>query len=177
VGSHHKATGSLGSAFPSTTLILPVTDKPISPLKLVETDHSATSLEEVLTPQTTNSLTRIITDTCSENAFTISNDYVNNAFVPATQTANQLPAGSTSVDPWASADFSFFETTTTPFSKAPPTPTTKTIPPTSVTFNAPAATSIPQRNQKSREEIERDRIVQSIIKGLPDLSYMLRRSP
>jgi hypothetical protein len=35
--------------------------------------------------------------------------------------------------------------------------------------------SIPPRSQKSREEIEQDRIVQSVVNGLPDLSYMLRR--
>jgi hypothetical protein len=47
--------------------------------------------------------------------------------------------------------------------------------PKSVTFSTPAVTSIPPRSQKSREEIEQDRIVQSVVKGLPDLSYMLRK--
>jgi hypothetical protein len=49
------------------------------------------------------------------------------------------------------------------------------MPPKSVTFSPPAATPIPRRNQKSREEIEQDGIVQKVVQGLPDLSYMLRR--
>ncbi len=172
-GSHHKATRSLSSIFPSTILTAPVTNKSTPEFKPAEQDRWAMGLEEVLTPQTTNSMATNIANTSNAKTHTMPNNNYS-AFSPAAQTANRPPAVN-SIDPWASADFSFFETTGTPASKVPPAPITQIMPPKSVTFSPPAATPIPRRNQKSREEIEQDGIVQKVVQGLPDLSYMLRR--
>jgi hypothetical protein len=81
-----------------------------------------------------------------------------------------------SSDPWASADFSFFEAPRAPQPKYVTALVPKAIPTKSVTFGTPtSATELPRRDQRSREEIEHDRIVQNVIKSLPDLTYMLRR--
>jgi len=78
-------------------------------------------------------------------------------------------------DPWASADFSFFDTTPASAPEPVPMPTPRvTGPPKSVNFNNPLPVAS-RRDQKSREEMEQDRIVQNVVKGLPDLSYMLRK--
>jgi len=173
-GPYHKTTRSLGSALPSTS-ILPVINNPISPLKPIESDHWAMGSDEVLQPQNRNSRITSTPNIFTQNTFTTSNDdYLNGAFEPAAQTANQAQAA-ISVDPWASADFSFFETPATTVSNVTPALVTTTMPPKTVTFSTPSITSFPRRGPKSREEIEQDRIVQSVIKGLPDLSYMLRR--
>ncbi|OBT78074.1 hypothetical protein VF21_03082 [Pseudogymnoascus sp. 05NY08] len=103
---------------------------------------------------------------------------------------------SNSEDPWANADFSFFESPSTaptrvPASKPPsyvskPSPfTSKPIPvapkPAPVLNNtepakptSPQIPSAPPVGRKSKAELEQDKIVRDIIKGLPDLSYMLR---
>jgi hypothetical protein len=79
-------------------------------------------------------------------------------------------------DPWASADFSFFDAPSAPQLKFVPAPALKLMPAKSVSFGTPtSATSLPRREQRSREEIEQDRIVQSVVKSLPDLSYMLKK--
>lgn len=175
VGSHHRATGSLGSACPSTASIPRLSTAPTQSPKPVQNDRWSVGSNEVLKPQPTDSMTTSIPNTFSGNTFPISNnDYTSNAFSPAAQTANQ-PTTAASIDPWASADFSFFEISTVPVSKPVPTPTPEPIPSKSVAFNTPTLSSIPPRSQKSREEVEQDRIVQSVVNGLPDLSYMLRR--
>lgn len=98
-------------------------------------------------------------------------------------------------DPWASADFSFFDTP----SAAAPIPTasktTKATPTKSVKFSTPSPLEprklyktreeveiddivhkiTPPKQHKSREEIEQDGIVRSIVEKLPNLSYMLKR--
>lgn len=93
------------------------------------------------------------------------------------------PVADSSYDPWASADFSVFDT---PAPQHKPQPTQ---PPRYSTTNArrPSVKSVsfestravpPQRRSgsgKTREEMEQDKVVRRIIKGLPDLSYMLRR--
>ncbi|KAN0099494.1 hypothetical protein V8E51_013269 [Hyaloscypha variabilis] len=171
-GSLHRTTGSLGSAFPltaSTAQMSSVYPKPMEP-----NFGWGNGSHPIPAPQNTNSVNANTPNTFNQNGFTPSkNDHIDNIFSTATETAQQPVA---SVDPWASADFSFFETGTAP----PPKPSTASIPvskpmPKSVTFSTPAVTSIPPRSQKSREEIEQDRIVQSVVKGLPDLSYMLRK--
>jgi hypothetical protein len=81
-------------------------------------------------------------------------------------------------DPWASADFSFFESPA-PAPAQKPTPAVvvaaKPLVLKSVSFaKVPPAPSL-LRHGKSRQEIERDEIVTGIVRSLPDLSYMLRR--
>ncbi|KAF8851214.1 hypothetical protein BDZ45DRAFT_679264 [Acephala macrosclerotiorum] len=81
------------------------------------------------------------------------------------------------VDPWAMADFSFFESAPAP----PPKPDARFAPKMvskpitkSVTLS-PSPLAPTRSNGKSKEEMGHDRIVQSVVKSLPDLSYMLRR--
>jgi hypothetical protein len=172
--SLHKTTGNLGSAFPRIAPTLELTSVHFQPLKVEQTVDWASNFNESLSLVNTNSTTINTTDTFSQNGFTTSsNDYMGTAFSPNAQAVRQ-PTTAVSVDPWASADFSFFESSTASVSKSPNVPIPKSMP-KSVTFSTPAVTSIPPQNPKSREEIEQDRIVQSVVKGLPDLSYMLRK--
>lgn len=89
---------------------------------------------------------------------------------PSVTPHTTLPA--TTADPWASADFSFFESTPEPppEPKAVPIPVPKPAAATAASF--PVAI---KGNGKTKFELEQDRIVASIVKSLPDLSYMLRR--
>ncbi|OBT84347.1 hypothetical protein VE02_07252 [Pseudogymnoascus sp. 03VT05] len=122
------------------------------------------------------------------------------AFVP--KASNRSSMGdlskltSNSEDPWANADFSFFESpstapTSVPASKpslhtskpsafpskpipvapkaAPVLNNTEPAKPTS-----PQIPSAPPVGRKSKAKLEQDKIARDIIKGLPDLSYMLR---
>jgi hypothetical protein len=108
---------------------------------------------------------------------------------PQLQSQSLLPAGDT--DPWASADFSFFESSSGPslpagpmiplssndpfsvFSNPVPLPTPFTQSPTATP--SPKLSSIGAGNLAQRRKTEEDDIVKSIVDGLPDLSYMLRR--
>lgn len=89
---------------------------------------------------------------------------------------------------WASADFSFFDSSSAPL----PTPAPAPLPLKSVTFSSlpprtlhppklppshihPPRTTATKSRSKVGEEPDQEELVQSIIKGLPDLSYMLRK--
>jgi hypothetical protein len=63
-------------------------------------------------------------------------------------------------DVWATADFSFFDSPA--LSKPTPAAPTSPVP-------------VKQSQGSSREQVEQDRVVESIVQNLPDLSYMLRR--
>ncbi|KAE9364406.1 hypothetical protein N431DRAFT_431291 [Stipitochalara longipes BDJ] len=169
-GSLHRTTGSLSSVFPSTARIPQMPSNYTQPPE--QNFGWVNGSNEILSPMTTNSMTTNTQDTFSQNSFTaLNNDHIDDIFGTAAQTAHQPAA---SVDPWASADFSFFETSAAPASK-PKTPSIPKLMPKSVTFSTPPVTSMFPQSQKSREEIEQDRIVQSVVEGLPDLSYMLRK--
>lgn len=115
---------------------------------------------------------------------------------PSNMSASSFVA--TTSDPWASADFSFFDSPAsapqsvavsapvakaasnpalTPVPTSTPKPTGKASPaPKSVSFSTPPIAGPKTKStSKSKEEIEQDRIVQSVVRNLPDLSYMLRR--
>jgi hypothetical protein len=101
--------------------------------------------------------------------------------IPAAKPINPS-ISKTNSDPWASADFSFFESPApvaisadTPMENSIPKITPNTTGPKTVSFGAPAPTNTSKTAWKSKDEIEQESIVQSIVKGLPDLSYMLRR--
>lgn len=121
------------------------------------------------------------TSTTSNQIYT--NPSTSNAFNHATD--NSVPVSNSTYDPWASADFSFFESAPTPPKPKPapfsapaiaqtPKPRTRSVTFASTRAAAPPQAS-PRGSGKTRQELEQDRIVASIIKGLPDLSYMLRR--
>lgn len=125
------------------------------------TNHRPTpSLDEIFTPMST-----------SPRTYAFDGMPQGRASGPAIQPTF---SAASAVDPWASADFSFFETTAAPV--PPPKPTRKQPQPTtkSVKFS-PSPLPPVRSNGRSREEVEQDRIVQTVVKSLPDLSYMLRR--
>ncbi|KAI6709706.1 hypothetical protein JHW43_007779 [Diplocarpon mali] len=78
-----------------------------------------------------------------------------------------------SYDPWATADFSFFDATPAPVQKPIQIPTPNAVPKI-YKFGTPAPVP-PLDKQRPREESEQDLILQAVVKGLPDLSYMLRK--
>ncbi|KAL2062661.1 hypothetical protein VTL71DRAFT_5733 [Oculimacula yallundae] len=84
----------------------------------------------------------------------------------------QSESSSALSDPWASADFSFFETAPAPSTMPVASPISKAAESRSVKVNPSPP---PRRNQKSKEELEQEKIVQTVVRGLPDLSYMLRK--
>ncbi|KAG4035553.1 hypothetical protein MFRU_001g03220 [Monilinia fructicola] len=106
-----------------------------------------------------------------------------------------LPPTSTSTkDPWASVDFSFFDMPSpalahppTSLSSKATTPRPQSFPappkPKTVTFSTPSpkntttplAPAYTNRNSRSKFEMEQDEIVKKIVSALPDLGYMFRR--
>lgn len=94
----------------------------------------------------------------------------------STASATMVPSSpSSTADPW---DLSFFDTPVLPVKTTPvATPKTtahKSAVPKNVKFNEPSP--VASKNKwKSKDEIEQDVTVQRVVKGLPDLSYMLRR--
>jgi hypothetical protein len=121
------------------------------------------------------------------------------AFVPKASNRSSLgdlsKLTSSSEDPWANADFSFFESPSTmptsvpvskpslhtskpsPFASRPIPVALKTTPAStteSAKSTSPQIPSEPPVGRKSKAELEQDKIVRDIISGLPDLSYMLR---
>lgn len=103
---------------------------------------------------------------------------------------SSMPTAASADDPWATADFSIFDTPMTvrakPVATVPPvSPSRPKIPsrapppqPTSqklgILKQAPLPKQQTQSHRKTREELEQDRIVRDIVQNLPDLSYMLR---
>lgn len=178
-GSLHKSTGSLSSAFPLAVPI-PTTSVHLQEVKPEQSSGGWASewmsgSNEVSTSKIMQSVATKTPNTSSHNGFTPANtSYMDIAFSPSTRISHQTVTAP-SADPWASADFSFFESSAVPVSKSMAASTPKLPPPKTVTFSTPAVLSASSRNQKSKEEVEQDRIVQSVVKGLPDLSYMLRR--
>ena len=122
------------------------------------------------------------------------------AFVPKASNRSSLgdlsKLTSSSGDPWANADFSFFESPSTaptsvpvskpsshtskpsPFASKPVPVAPKSTPALKTTESAkstsPQIPSEPPVGRKSKAELEQDKIVKDIINGLPNLSYMLR---
>lgn len=101
------------------------------------------------------------------------------------------PPSSTVSDPWASADFSFFDSAPAPVptvvakpklvskAKSKPNSVPKPSPLKSSSLAAAPVSASPSpitpNTGRSKEEMEQDRIVQSVLKTLPDLSYMFNR--
>lgn len=160
----HKKSQSLGGAFSPLKPSL----SPISPIQSMNSGRghrSTLSFDQIFKPETRSSQSPQI----PSSAFaTPSNTFPS----PIAQIAPALPTGSN--DPWASADFSFFDTVSTPPLKTAHAPLPTTLPTKTVSFPNSGVTASPKLH-RSKEEIENDRIVQSVVKGLPNLSYMLRR--
>ena len=164
-GLRHKKSQSLGGAFSSVKPFNP-TMASIQSIDSKRGYRPALSFDEILKPETQSP--RSANSPEKPNLFSEPMD----AFSSPVDPAQPLPAGNS--DPWASADFSFFETASAP---TPPvsTPLPKTIPNKTVSFVNTHVRASSHVTRKSKEEMEQDRIVQDIVKGLPDISYMLRR--
>ncbi|KAK0117853.1 hypothetical protein ONS95_012174 [Cadophora gregata] len=159
-GLHHKQSQSRGETvgdFPQGGILSGRIDGPQA------TNHRPTnSFDEILVPQP------------SAPALMNPSIVSNVDFFSPPRNSIESPAAVSTSDPWASADFSFFETTPASAPKLVPILMSTATGPKSVKFNTPLPSS-PRRDHKSREELEQDRMVQKVVKGLPDLSYMLRK--
>lgn len=164
-GLRHKKSQSLSGAFTSVKPFSSTTAS-ISSIDSRRGHRPALSFDDILKPETQSPQSAKSPEKL--NVFSEPTNAFSSPVVPAPP----LPAGNS--DPWASADFSFFETASAP---APPVPTPlpRTIPPKSVSFANTRVSASSPGTRKSKEEMEQDRIVQDVVKGLPDLSYMLRR--
>jgi hypothetical protein len=170
-GLRHKKSQSLNGAFPPQLFPLPG-EPPISPQSSVLSHKSTMSFDDIVVPKPRNSL-----DSKSNPFPPVKYSIAAASSIsPITQTS-PLPATSTTSnhDPWASADFSFFDSPIPATAPKPVlAPVSKPVPKADSFVKAPPAPS-PLRNGKTRQELEQDEILASIVKSLPDLSYMLRR--
>lgn len=127
----------------------------------------------------------------------LSSPVISSSFAPSVQPSASvaptapLPQTKTVSDPWASADFSFFDSAPVPVAAVVPKPKlapngnmkAKALPkPSPLKASSLAAapvgaspSPITSNARRSKEEMEQDRIVQGILKTLPDLSYMFNR--
>lgn len=173
-GLGHKKSQSLIGISPQPAQV-PSSGPAAPSISFGSVHRSTPSLDGVSMPQMHN---QAIIPAISSSSFPITS--TSNAF-NTTTTNTPSPTANSTYDPWASADFSVFDT------PAPP-PKPKSAPPPkpnlaqthrqgakSVSFESTRAAPPQRGNGKTRQEIEQDRIVASIIRGLPDLSYMLRR--
>ncbi|KAG0646618.1 hypothetical protein D0Z07_7502 [Hyphodiscus hymeniophilus] len=166
----HKKSQSLNEAFPSP--YAQPKDSAIS-LQSLPSHKSPTSFDDILVPQSRNS-SGLKSYPSPSSMFSASASFVTpvNQILPSPVTST-----TSNHDPWASADFSFFDSHV-PVSEPAPKPVLVAVPkpmPKAVSFaKAPPAPSS-LRHGKTRQEMEQDEIVSRIVKSLPDLSYMLRR--
>ncbi|KAF2793810.1 hypothetical protein K505DRAFT_325200 [Melanomma pulvis-pyrius CBS 109.77] len=111
---------------------------------------------------------------------------------PAFPLPATAPAPVPSEDPWSNADFSFFESAapappaphTNPLSPSDPwsvfetpvpaAPFTRPDPPAATPSPKPSISGITNTNSVQKRKVEEDEIVAEIVRGLPDLRYMLQ---
>jgi len=168
----HKKSQSLIGNFPlAKTSMSPIA--PRQSMDLAQNHRSISSFDGILVPEKNGSQSAKPLETSPFDVFSAPSTALASQFGPtATATVQPVTAGSS--DPW---DLSFFDTAPAPTPAPPPKPSLlpKSTPLKAVSFANTRATPAPPGTRKSKEEIEQDRIVQSVIKGLPDLSYMLKR--
>jgi hypothetical protein len=171
---NHKKSHSLAGAFRNVAWPSPAANEQSPPTSVRSGHRPVGSLDNLSLPKTEFPADFHI-NTSSLDVF---------AAVPTTQPTHTLrplppkvsavPVLDVNSDPWASADFSFFESTPAPSLNPRSVPVPVPVPvPAKVVASTPSA-SVP-RDGKTKSEIEQDRIVASIVKSLPDLSYMLRK--
>lgn len=171
-GLRHQKSQSLIGLSPAQ---LPSTDTTHPPRPFGNGHRPTASLDEILIPmKATHASPPPLSNPFNANTST------SNSIYPAT--SNTAPSANSNYDPWASADFSFFESAPPPpqtLKSAPPShrsaahtirPATKAVP-----FQSTRAEPPWRDNGRTKYEAEQDRIVASILKRLPDLSYMSRR--
>jgi hypothetical protein len=147
----------------------------ISPLAVQQPDHRRPpSFDEILALKPSTTIPSLSSKTSNGMNSNLMQASVPDPVLPTVTpiNANTLSNG----DPWASADFSFFEASVSPV-KLTPNVIQKPAVSKTVKFSTPAPvpTEASRNKWKSKEEIEQDMIVERVVKGLPDLSYMLKR--
>jgi len=175
-----------GDAVSTSRLIPRSTEAKLDPWETARSTGEAPSIEAFATLDASGSKPHFESDISDQNSV-----------VSASQ------AASSTTDSWGSVDFSFFDTPIVPKSAVKPKATAlsvtkskksvgfSTVKPqvkhspsplsqattlkTSTTLANTTATPPVQVGRQSKEATEKENIVVSIIKGLPDLSYMLRR--
>ncbi|KAF4628882.1 hypothetical protein G7Y89_g9266 [Cudoniella acicularis] len=183
----HKKSQSFGGVAPAVAFSNTPESIPRSSLQSIRSHRPKVSFDQILTPESWSPQSANPSRDASATSMNVSN----NIFSHPQQTLKPVPppTPSSGVDPWASADFSFFESTPTapsiPAAAAVPQPIptqTGSIPSKTVSFantRAMAPPPIASNNTpgtgKPKDEMEQDRIVQAVVKGLPNLSYMLKR--
>jgi hypothetical protein len=171
--SHKKSQSLIGASLPQSQTLHINAASPSIPLG---NSHRATaSLDGTSIPKADSPAT---IPAMSNQIY--GNAYTSNEFNLTTN--NSAPIANSNYDPWASADFSIFDSAPAPPQKhismpPPKLSTTQTFKPgtKSVSFESTRAETARQGNGKTRQEVEQDRIVANIVRGLPDLSYMFRR--
>lgn len=172
----HKKTQSLIGPFSNVLQPSSTTNNRLPSVPPSQGHKSVPSLDELLAPKTRMSDPQI-SSPMSLGIFDpiqVSSSISNIAQPPLK--VNPTPVTNGGIDPWASADFSFFDTPPAPAppSQAISTPVIKAVSGKSVAFSE-TPPAVPRGNGRSKLEVEQDSIVASIVKNLPDLSYMLRR--
>jgi hypothetical protein len=164
----HKKSQSLIGNFPSAkTSMTPIA--PRQSMDSAQPHRSMASFDDILMPEKNSPQSAKSPETF--NTFSTPSSAFGS---PVGQSSTAQPIAAGPSDPW---DLSFFDTPPAPV-PAPaskPSPLPKSTPLKTVSFANTRASPASPATRKLKEEIEQDRIVQSVIKGLPDLSYMLRR--
>jgi len=167
----HKKSMSLGSPFITGTSNTPTIGQSISASRSGRGHKQTMSFSDILQPsikspnlsrRDTPPMKMFSTDTAATNQDSQS--------LKGTISSPEIDG----LDPWAFADFSFFESETV----NPPKAERSSIPKATAENVVPFGRAIDlvslRRNQRSKEEMAQDMIVESVLKSLPDLSYMFR---
>lgn len=175
LGPGHKKSQSLSGGF-SPPLQASATDSQVTLPSLRRGGHRPTmSFHEILVPKPRSPTLSRPDPFLSNNVTATSPSTFSNPFNEPRKSTIPIPPATTSTDPWASADFSFFDTVPALPPKPAITLVSKPVSSNYVSSGKEPATPSPLRHGKTRQEFEQDQILASIVKGLPDLSYMLRR--
>ncbi|KAI9047281.1 hypothetical protein LZ554_008732 [Drepanopeziza brunnea f. sp. 'monogermtubi'] len=143
-----------------------VSERPVDILQSNPNRRTSTRFDEPLVPQILPSPLTGHRTSSEANAVTAAPGNIFSTPI------RSMPVVEASVDPWASADLSFFDTPA-PAQKPMPPATAKATVLKAVKSN-PSPMSLGS-DQMPREETEQDRIARAVVRGLPDLSYMLRK--
>ncbi|PBP23405.1 hypothetical protein BUE80_DR005953 [Diplocarpon rosae] len=162
-GLHHKKSQSFGGMRSDASQTSNGSAWTIEPLQSGLSSRARTSFDDVLVPTSANLQT-----TRDNNLSTAPPLEILSTPKDSLKAVSDAPPAA-SYDPWATADFSFFDTAPAPVQQLNPMPIPKVA-----RFSTPTPAPL-QGNQRSREDWEQDQLVQAVVKGLPDLSYMLRK--
>jgi hypothetical protein len=173
---HHKRSQSFGNIPPVNPT------QPLVRAPLDQNHRPVADVDQILTPGSVSAQPAsppAAPDTTSKDEILSPPQIPSPQPLPGSNITTSISQTSNS-DVWASADFSFFDTA--PASVSVPVPNTKHIPKAVSTpassfanLNAVVSSPVAPNTKRSKEEMAQDKIVEGILKNLPDLSYMLKR--